>query len=171
MSWDIYVSGDDRSWETGDSGVAADAIGPLGSVPQVRQRVEAVWPETTWDADGTAWVERADVTAELELGTDDPVGSLMVRVRGGRDPVRAVLELLPPAPLDPDGHLDRAGADGAGERLRPVACDAGGRRAGARGEPPGAVAGATALGLAPLSRSAGRLLTGGDGRARPPRAP
>ncbi len=68
-------------------------IGPLGSVPQVRQRVEAVWPETTWDADGTAWVERADVTAELELGTDDPVGSLMVRVRGGRDPVRAVLEL------------------------------------------------------------------------------
>ena len=93
MSWDIYVSGDDRSWETGDSDGAADTIGPLGSVPQVRQRVEAVWPETTWDADGTAWVERADVTAELELGTDDPVGSLMVRVRGGRDPVRAVLEL------------------------------------------------------------------------------
>jgi hypothetical protein len=93
MSWDIYVSGDDRSWETGDSDGAADTIGPLGSVPQVRQRVEAVWPETTWDADGTAWVERADVTAELEVGTDDPVGSLMVRVRGGRDPVRAVLEL------------------------------------------------------------------------------
>ena len=93
MSWDIYVSGDDRSWETGDSDGAADTGGPLGSVPQVRQRVEAVWPETTWDADGTAWVERADVTAELDVGTDDPVGSLMVRVRGGRDPVRAVLEL------------------------------------------------------------------------------
>ena len=95
MSWDIYVSGDDRSWETGDTvgDGAPDTGGPLGSVPQVRQRVEAVWPETTWDADGTAWVERADVTAELDVGTDDPVGSLMVRVRGGRDPVRAVLDL------------------------------------------------------------------------------
>ncbi len=93
MSWDIYVSGDNRSWESGDSDGAADTGGPLGSVPQVRQRVEAVWPQTTWDADGTAWVERADVAAELDLGADDPVGSLMVRVRGGRDPVRAVLDL------------------------------------------------------------------------------
>ena len=95
MSWDIYVSGDDRSWETGDTATdgVGDTGGPLGSVPQVRQRVEAVWPETTWDADGTAWVERADVTAELDVGTDDPVGSLTVRVRGGRDPLRAVLEL------------------------------------------------------------------------------
>ena len=100
---------------------AADTIGPLGSVPQVRQRVEAVWPETTWDADGTAWVERDDVIAEVELGTGDPVGSLMVQVRGGRDPVQAVLDLCRRHRLDPDGLLDRTGADGAGERLRAVA--------------------------------------------------
>ena len=92
MTWDMYVSGDDRSWETGDRAwLTRD--GALGSESEVRRQVEAVWPGTTWDADGTAWVERADVIAEVVLGTDDPVGSLTVRVRGGSDPVQAVLDL------------------------------------------------------------------------------
>jgi hypothetical protein len=91
MTWDVYVSADDRSWETGEG--APDGGGALGSRAEVRDRVEVVWPQTTWDAGGTAWVERDDVTAELVLGTDDPVGSLTVHVRGGSDPVQAVLDL------------------------------------------------------------------------------
>jgi len=90
MTWDVYVSGDDRSWETGDGVAGADVS--LGSETDVRRQVDDVWPGATWD-DRTGWVEREDVVAEVVLAAGDPVGSLTVQVRGGSNPVQAVLDL------------------------------------------------------------------------------
>jgi hypothetical protein len=90
MTWDVYVSGDDRSWEAGDG--VAEVDGSLGSESDVRRQVDDVWPGTTWD-DRTGWVEREDVVAEVVLAAGDPVGSLTVAVRGGSNPVQAVLDL------------------------------------------------------------------------------
>ena len=166
MTWDVYVSGDDRSWETGDG--VADADGALGPASDVRGQVDDVWPGATWD-DRTAWVERDDVVAEVVLGAGDPVGSLTVQVRGGSDPVQAVLDLCRRngwTPLDfSTGRVLTVQENGYGRWLRA----AGGRRAAAGAGKAGAGAGAPALGLAPLTGRAA-LLTGPPGVASRPTA-
>lgn len=89
MSWDVLLldAPADRSMEE-----LTDAdVRPLGSVAAVHATLRRAWPDL--DLSDPTWGRLDRLAIEVNIGSADPVESVMLHVRGGEDAVPAILEL------------------------------------------------------------------------------
>ena len=89
MSWDVFITKEPIRLGSDDPPNPA----PLGSCDSVRTAVAGSLPDTDWSdptwgvLDGQGW------SIEFNLGTESPVTSLMLHVRGGGNPISAITRL------------------------------------------------------------------------------
>jgi hypothetical protein len=90
MSWDISLF-------NAPPGITIEEISrdydpaPLGSVPEILDRLQAAFVDL--DLSDPTWgdLERAAWSIEFNIGSEDPVQSIMLHVRGGGDDVVQVV--------------------------------------------------------------------------------
>jgi hypothetical protein len=93
MSWDVVVLNyGGRSLPTPD----ADPVGPLGLAAQVRRRIAKHLPGVDWSESAWGIYEGDGFTIEFNAGDDDPIDSMMLRVRGEGDAIAALLRFANP---------------------------------------------------------------------------
>jgi hypothetical protein len=97
MSWDVVVLnyGDSPPADVEEMGDAGEPD-PLGSAAAVRKLISDHLDGVDW-SDPTYGVYRGDgFTIEFPIRDNDPVDSLMLHVRGGGDPIAALLLFAQP---------------------------------------------------------------------------
>jgi hypothetical protein len=82
MSWDVLIV--NRGGRSG-SGVDDEPTGPLGSPDEVRSRVSSALPGVDWSEPAWGVYETDEYTIEFDVGDDDVVNTVMIRITGGGD--------------------------------------------------------------------------------------
>lgn len=80
MSWDVVIHTE------GD-------IAPLGTSGEVRNAVSGTLPSVRWSDDHWGSVTDGELSLEFNLGSEEPVGSMMIHVRGAGDPMPGIVDL------------------------------------------------------------------------------
>ncbi len=115
MSWDVLVLNHGGQTPTLD----AEPVGPLGAAADVRKKISAHLPGVDWSGDHSGMYEGAGYSIEFSMGTDDPVESIMLHVRGSGEALAALWAFAPPNgwslyDLSADEFLDPHDSSSAG---------------------------------------------------------
>lgn len=94
MSWDVLVM--NYGGEPPREIAEADPVGPLGLAEEVRSRIDQHLPGIDWSEPTWGVYEGDGFTIEFNMGDEDPVPMIMLHVRGGGDPISAMLALANP---------------------------------------------------------------------------
>jgi hypothetical protein len=96
MSWDLVVFAAGTPKAVDADGLASFEPGwtpfPLGSLTEIQRQVTAALPQSQWLEDRWGQYQDADCSMEFNLGSEDPVTSLMIHARGFA--IHAVLHLI-----------------------------------------------------------------------------
>lgn len=65
----------------------------LGSAAEIRETISRVWPDTDWSDPAWGWFDSPELATEINFQPDGEVQEFMLHVRGGTDPVPAILRL------------------------------------------------------------------------------
>lgn len=95
MSWDVMVLNYGGKLSP-DEMLDADPVGPLGPAAQVRRRIAKHLPGIDWSEPAWGVFEGDGFTIEFNSGSDDPIDSMMLHVRGGGDAIAALLKFAKP---------------------------------------------------------------------------
>ena len=66
---------------------------PLGTAVEVRQRIAALLPGVDWTDITWGIYEGDGFSIEFNVGKDDPIGDMMLHVRGGGDAISAIVTI------------------------------------------------------------------------------
>ncbi len=93
MSWDVLVSnGAEAPPEFGEPQEGWQPP-PLGSPSEVRAKISECLPDVDWREPAWGIYSSGELTIEFNIGSDDPIDSLMLHVRGEGDALGVIADL------------------------------------------------------------------------------
>ena len=95
MSWDVMVLNYGGKLSPAEM-LDAEPVGPLGPAAQVRRRIAKHLPGVDWSEPEWGLYEGDGFTIEFNTGSDDPIDSIMLHVRGGGDAIAVLLKFAKP---------------------------------------------------------------------------
>lgn len=118
MSWDVLLLNYEGNPPTPD-GEEEPPSSPLGPAAEVRASLARALPGIDWSEPAWGVYQGDGFTIELNTGTDDPIESIMLHVRGEGDAPSALRAIAAPHrwslyDLSADAYLDPDDPDAAG---------------------------------------------------------
>jgi hypothetical protein len=96
MSWDVMIFNIPGASPPPVEQLDEGDCKPLGSASEVRQQISTLLPGVDW-SDPTWGIYLQDgFSIEFNVGKDDPIGSMMLHVRGGGDAISAITKFARP---------------------------------------------------------------------------
>jgi len=93
MSWDVMVLNYGGKFTPA---LEAEPVGPLGPAAQVRRKIAKHLPGVDWSEPEWGLYEGDGFSIEFNAGSDDPIDSIMLHVRGGGDAITAMVKFAKP---------------------------------------------------------------------------
>lgn len=96
MSWDVLVFDYEGNPPSTDGEEEETPPRPLGSLAEVRSRIDARWPGVSWSTANGGRFEGNGYAIEIGLGDADPVEAIMLHIHGEGDALTALSALAVP---------------------------------------------------------------------------
>ncbi len=96
MSWDVMIFNTRGTKPPPIDQFQESDYGPLGPAAEVRHQLSGLLPGIDWS--DTTWgiYEGTGFSIEFNVGKDDPIGSMMLHVRGGGNAIAAIVKIARP---------------------------------------------------------------------------
>jgi hypothetical protein len=96
MSWDVWILNTGGKTPPPPEQLQDSDYRPLGPAAEVRQHISALLPGVDWSDPIWGDYEGDGFSIEFNLGKNDPVGAMMLYVRGDGDPISAIVRFIRP---------------------------------------------------------------------------
>jgi hypothetical protein len=91
MSWDVMIFNTRGKKPPPIEQFQESDYEPLGPAASVRQQLSSLLPGIDWSDKTWGIYEGDGFSIEFNVGKDDPIGSIMLHVRGGGDAIAAIV--------------------------------------------------------------------------------
>lgn len=96
MSWDVMIFNTRGKKPPPIEQFEESDYEPLGPAAGVRERLSSLLPGIDWSAPTWGVFEGDGFSIEFNVGKEDPIGSMMLHVRGGGDAIAAIFTFARP---------------------------------------------------------------------------
>lgn len=96
MSWDVMIFNTRGKKPPPIEQFQESDYDPLGPAARVRERLSSLLPGIDWSAPTWGIYEGDGFSIEFNVGKEDPIGSMMLHVRGGGDAIAAIVSFARP---------------------------------------------------------------------------
>ncbi len=96
MSWDVMIFNTTGSVRPHIEQFTESDYQPLGSAVDVRERLSNIVPDIDWTDPAWGIYEGDGFSIEFNVGTEDPIDTMMLHARGSGDAIKAIVNFARP---------------------------------------------------------------------------